>query len=109
MTSLFLGCFAFGLIFTVAGFVIGALDGGSFHLPGFNFLGGHHSGSPNLGAGHGSSGSGSGITISPFNLSTAAAFLAWFGGAGYLLSRYSGLTTLLASPQLPAAQRFGRP
>ena len=28
---------------------------------------------------------------SPLNLPTLAAFLAWFGGSGYLLTRYSGL------------------
>lgn len=98
VTSLFLGCFAFGLIFTVASFLIGALDGSQFHLPGFSLLGGHHSTGTPPAAGHGahgSHGSRSGITISPFNLSTGSAFLTWFGGAGYLLSRYSGFTTLL--------------
>ena len=29
--------------------------------------------------------------ISPFNFITLTAFLAWFGGAGYLLTRYSGI------------------
>jgi hypothetical protein len=29
--------------------------------------------------------------VSPFNFVTATAFLAWFGGTGYLLTRYSGL------------------
>jgi membrane protein implicated in regulation of membrane protease activity len=29
--------------------------------------------------------------VSPFNFVTLTAFLAWFGGAGYLLTRYSGL------------------
>jgi membrane protein implicated in regulation of membrane protease activity len=96
VTSLFLGCFAFGLIFTVASFLIGALDGSHIHLPGFNLQGGHQSTGMHPAAGHGalgSHGSGSGITISPFNLTTGSAFLTWFGGAGYLLSRYSGLTT----------------
>jgi hypothetical protein len=32
-----------------------------------------------------------GISISPINLGTIAAFLAWFGGAGYLLTVYSPL------------------
>lgn len=30
-------------------------------------------------------------SVSPLNLGTIAAFLAWFGGAGYLLTAYSGL------------------
>jgi hypothetical protein len=33
---------------------------------------------------------------SPVNLATLAAFLAWFGGTGYLLSRYSTIWTLVA-------------
>jgi hypothetical protein len=33
---------------------------------------------------------------SPFNFSTVMAFLAWFGGAGYLLTRYSDVWPLAA-------------
>ncbi|MFZ0535485.1 MAG: hypothetical protein WAM47_01415, partial [Candidatus Sulfotelmatobacter sp.] len=29
--------------------------------------------------------------VSPFNFVTSTAFLAWFGGTGYLLTRYSGV------------------
>jgi membrane-bound ClpP family serine protease len=32
-----------------------------------------------------------GSGVSPFNFVTLTAFLAWFGGTGYLLTRYSGL------------------
>ena len=32
-----------------------------------------------------------GSVVSPFNFVTMTAFLAWFGGTGYLLTRYSGL------------------
>jgi hypothetical protein len=83
----FLGCFAFGLVFTVATFVLGAFGGGhGLHIPGLDGLLGHgdaggHAG--DAGAGH------HGTSISPFNLSTISAFLTWFGGAGYLLERYS--------------------
>lgn len=92
MRELFLGCFAFGLIFTVASFVLGALGGGDVHFHGVHIdLGGH--------AGHDAAHPGA--HISPFNLSTISAFLAWFGGAGYLLTRYSSLTaaaiTIMAS------------
>ena len=31
------------------------------------------------------------VHISPFNFITATAFLAWFGGTGYLLTRFSGV------------------
>jgi membrane protein implicated in regulation of membrane protease activity len=45
-------------------------------------------------ASHGSGGKGS--QTSPINFGTVAAFLAWFGGTGYLLSRYSTMWALLA-------------
>src|ERR1035438_9795467 len=32
-----------------------------------------------------------GSGLSPFNFGTLAAFLAWFGGTGYLLERYSNI------------------
>ena len=37
-----------------------------------------------------------GSQASPINFGTIAAFLAWFGGVGYLLSRYSSLWAVLA-------------
>jgi membrane protein implicated in regulation of membrane protease activity len=85
VSSLFLGCFTFGLLFTVVSALLGAFNGGhGVHFPGLHGHGDHgaHAG----GHGHGQ--------ISPFNASTIAAFLAWFGGAGYLLTRYSGFTAL---------------
>jgi hypothetical protein len=86
VSSFFLGCFAFGLILAVASFLLGALGGGhDLHLPGMHLgSSGHHA----VGGGHGAH-------ISPFNLSTLSAFLAWFGGAGYLLIRYSSFTAAL--------------
>jgi membrane protein implicated in regulation of membrane protease activity len=44
--------------------------------------------------GHGAGGKGS--QASPINFGTVAAFLAWFGGVGYLLSRYSSIWAVLA-------------
>ncbi|MBI3983095.1 MAG: NfeD family protein [Gemmatimonadetes bacterium] len=86
MTSLFLGCFAFGLIFTVASFLFGAFGSGSdLHIPGLDSLLGHGG---DAGGGAASGGHG-GPHMSPFSFSTASAFLTWFGGAGYLLMRYS--------------------
>jgi membrane protein implicated in regulation of membrane protease activity len=85
VSSFFLGCFAFGLIFTVASFVLGALGSGHVHLP-FHLHVGH------LGhAGHG----GENPALSFFNVSTISAFLTWFGGTGYLLARYSSLTAVV--------------
>jgi membrane protein implicated in regulation of membrane protease activity len=82
VSSLFLGCFTFGLLFTVVSGLLGAFNGGhDLHFPGLHGHGAH-------GGGHDSG------HVSPFNGSTIAAFLAWFGGAGYLLTRYSGLAAL---------------
>jgi hypothetical protein len=82
VSTFFLGCFAFGLILALASFLLGALGGGhDLHLPGLHLdIGGHQAGGDH------------GPQISPFNLSTISAFFAWFGGAGYLLTRYSGFT-----------------
>jgi membrane protein implicated in regulation of membrane protease activity len=84
----YLICFVVGLLFSLAS----ALAGGSrwhLHLPHFH---------AHVHAGAGSAGHASGHTghVSPFNFVTITAFLAWFGGAGYLLTRYSGFTFLLA-------------
>ncbi len=86
MTSLFLGCFVFGLLFTVASFLLGAFGSGhGIHLHGVHASTVH--------AGNG----GHDSHVSAFNLSTVSAFLAWFGGAGYLLTRYSGMTAMAAT------------
>ena len=87
MITFFLGCFAFGVIFTVASFALGAFGGGhDLHLHGFDFHGADHA-AGGLDGAHGH-----GTHISPFSLSSISAFLAWFGGAGYLLTRFSNLT-----------------
>jgi membrane protein implicated in regulation of membrane protease activity len=107
----FLGCFAFGLVFTVVSFLLGAFGGGhGLHIPGLDGLLGHggdlvgHGGdlvgqggdlaSHGADAGHGTANH-HGAGISPFNFSTISAFLTWFGGAGYLLERYSSFTGVL--------------
>ncbi len=47
----------------------------------------HHSSSAEAPSAHAAGSSG----VSPFGLVTLTAFLAWFGGTGYLLTRYSGI------------------
>jgi hypothetical protein len=59
---------------------------GGLHWHGLHVHVGHH-------AGHGA---GAGPHVSFLNPVTLAAFLAWFGGMGYLLSRFSGLGATLA-------------
>lgn len=84
MTSLFIGCFWFGLLFASASFLLGFFGGQDLHLHGPHLHG--HAGGNGAHDGH--------TDVSPFNASTFAAFLTWFGGAGYLLTRYSGLTAV---------------
>ena len=93
----YLVCFVVGFFLSLLMFLAG---GGRLHLPHLHLhlpgLHGHgavpHAGGMKAGL-HGSQ-------ISPFNLITLTAFLAWFGGTGYLLARHSTmwfLTALLVS------------
>ena len=81
------------LICFIVGFALSLLSvmGGFLHMP-------HtHHGHVHIGHGHAHAGGHAGSAqISPFNLSTLTAFLAWFGGIGYLLTRFSGLWLGLA-------------
>lgn len=102
MTAFFVGCFAFGLLFTVTTFLLGAV-GTELHVGSHTFFGGL-TGSH----GHAHAGSHGGTTqVSPFSLSTLSAFLTWFGGAGYLLSRYSPFTALAVTLAALAFGAFG--
>jgi membrane protein implicated in regulation of membrane protease activity len=82
----------FYLIAFWIGFLWAAISflGGSLHLGHFHWHG-HHAGAP-----HGGRVATKGGHVSPFNFMTLAAFLAWFGGSGYLLERYSTLWALFA-------------
>jgi hypothetical protein len=83
----YLTCFLVGVTLSVVSFL-----SGSFHLPHFHIHVPHaHVG--HVGGAHGGSahGTGSGTDISFVNFGTVCAFLAWFGGTGYLLTRYSTL------------------
>ena len=90
----YLVCFVVGFALSVLAFL-----GVHLHLP-FHFHAhgpaGHgmaHGGAQGAGHGHGTSQGGSGAGkaggVSPFNFVTFTAFLAWFGGTGFLLTRYS--------------------
>lgn len=77
--SFYLGCFLVGFLLSLLSF----LGGSHLHLPK-----GLH-----LGIGH--THAGGDAHSSPFSFVTVTAFLAWFGGAGYLLTRYSNMWALL--------------
>jgi len=96
-TNVYLVCFLLGFSLSAVSWLLGALHL-HLHLPHV----GHGSGAPHAQAGHGSHGAhhdlhgshhGSGAP-SPFNVATLTAFLAWFGGAGYLLTRYADIWPL---------------
>jgi len=89
-SDFYLICFAVGFLFSLLSFVLGGLHLGDFtHGHSFDLGGGHVDGSTGAHTGNGSN------EISPINLFTIAVFLAWFGGTGYLLSRYSTLVFAL--------------
>ena len=93
-TDFYLICFAVGFFFSVLSF---ALAGLQWHLP-FNLhlphdwgLGSGTAHVPAGGHGAGPSGNGGTSAVSPFNPVTTAAFLAWFGGTGFLITRFSNV------------------
>jgi membrane protein implicated in regulation of membrane protease activity len=73
--TFYLVCFLIGFLSSAVSFLAGAL-----HLPHFHGAHGHAAG-------------GSGIPV--LNFGTIAAFLAWFGGTGFLLERYSAIWVFL--------------
>jgi membrane protein implicated in regulation of membrane protease activity len=87
----YLICFAVGFLFSFLAFLLGGIH---WHLPFDIHVGnGAHvhvggNGVHGAGAHNGAHGG----DVSPFNPATLAAFLAWFGGTGYLLERFSTLT-----------------
>jgi membrane protein implicated in regulation of membrane protease activity len=89
----YLVCFLVGVTLSVLSFL-----GGSFHLPHF------HVHVPHVHVPHG----GTGGEMPFLNFGTITAFLAWFGGSGYLLTRYSsfmvaGVLTLAVTTGLVGA------
>jgi membrane protein implicated in regulation of membrane protease activity len=95
----YLVCFVVGFFLSLLMFLAG---GGRLHLPHLHLhipgLHGHGA-VPHVGAGGIKAGLRGGHA-SPFNLITLTAFLAWFGGTGYLLARHSTMwffTALLVS------------
>ena len=80
--TLYLTCFVLGLALSLLSFFTGALH---LHIGHFHF-GGHHHLPGRAGHAH----AGTQHQVSWLNAFTITGFLCWFGGAGYLLTRYSG-------------------
>jgi hypothetical protein len=105
-SDFYLICFAVGFCFSFFSFVLGGSRVGRLHLPHFHghsvahmpsahapvahapAAGGHGSNSP---ASDGGAYAPRSTSVSPFNPPVIAAFLAWFGGTGYLLTRFSAV------------------
>ncbi len=106
--TFYLLCFVIGLSLSLFTLLAGAhFFHIHFHLPGDVHLGdagGLDHGGANLPAGPGGAPHPGGVRVggihaaqhSPFSFSTLMAFLAWFGGTGYLLVRYSNVWAVLA-------------
>jgi hypothetical protein len=85
----YLVCFALGFVFSFLSFLLGGFH---WHLP--HFLGGAHLHGPDVHIHQGGHGAGParGHAEAPLlNPVSLAAFLAWFGGVGFLLSRFSAI------------------
>jgi hypothetical protein len=103
-SDFYLICFAVGFCFSFFSFVFGSSRLGRLHLPHFHGHAGGHLPTAHGPVAHGGSGGQTQstpqagqqhvvqhATVSPFNPPSIAAFLAWFGGTGYLLTRFSAL------------------
>jgi membrane protein implicated in regulation of membrane protease activity len=110
----YLTCFAVGFLLSAISFIAGGLRW-NLHIPHFPHLDGHihvghappahgpvthgHAANANAKAG--------GAEISPFNFITLTAFLAWFGGTGFLITRYSSVWFALGFVVSTAAGLLG--
>lgn len=78
LDAILLGCFLFGILFTIASFALGFADVG---------IDGDHGG--DLGGDHGADHGGD-IFGGLLNISSILAFITWFGGIGYLIREGAG-------------------
>jgi hypothetical protein len=101
-SDFYLICFAIGFLFSLLSFTLGGLDLHA-HWPHLHLdfhVGGDHAPASHATPANAATGqaahAGSGHqSVSPFNFFTIAVFLAWFGGTGYLLTRYSTIVFAL--------------
>ena len=98
-SDFYLICFAVGFLLSAISFLAGGMRW-HLHLPHFPHLDGGHAGAGHAPVGHAPGGTGDAstsghsghpATVSPFNFVTLTAFLAWFGGTGFLITRFSGI------------------
>jgi membrane protein implicated in regulation of membrane protease activity len=93
--QIFLGCFVVGFVLSVLSFALGAANAHlHIHVPWGHHVHGHMFHADHAGAN----------AVSPINFATIMAFLAWFGGAGFLLTTQFGW---LAVPAISLATVVG--
>ena len=95
-SDFYLLCFLVGFSLSVLSFLAGAVH---IHLPfkmHLPFHGGHHAGGAHHTGSSARGGASHSSEISWFNASTIMAFLAWFGGAGYILTKHAYLAGIAA-------------
>ena len=108
-SDFYLLCFLLGFSLSVISFLA---DAGHWHLPFKMHLPFHHAAHFHHGVHHGgSTGRGSssargGGHVSWFNAFTVLAFLAWFGGTGYILATYSKVVAIASLGIAVAAGLF---
>jgi membrane protein implicated in regulation of membrane protease activity len=84
-SQIYFVCFVVGFLLSLVSLLAGSVH---LHLPHLHLHGAH------LGHAHGHGGGNRGASW--FNLGTLSAFLAWFGGTGYLLEHYYSVWYLMA-------------
>lgn len=114
-SDFYLTCFAVGFLLSAISFIAGGLRW-QLHLPHFPHAGGHV-GAGHAGAGHAPTAAnnnaatgahpGHHAPVSPFNFITLTAFLAWFGGTGFLITRFSSIWFALGLMIALGAGLFG--
>jgi membrane protein implicated in regulation of membrane protease activity len=98
-SDFYLACFAVGFLLSAVSFIAGGLRWHAHlpHLPhgGGHVLGGHAPAGHVPTAANNSAAAGAHTghhaPVSPFNFVTLTAFLAWFGGTGFLITRFSSV------------------
>jgi membrane protein implicated in regulation of membrane protease activity len=114
-SDFYLTCFAVGFLLSAISFIAGGLRW-QLHLPHLPH-GGGHVGAGHVGGGHGPTAANNNATagahpghqspVSPFNFITLTAFLSWFGGTGFLITRFSSIWFALGLLIAMAAGLFG--
>ena len=109
----YLICFAIGFLLSAISFIAGGMRW-HLHLPHLPHGGGHvGAAAGHAPVAHGSAGNGTAAQagrsapMSPFNFITLTAFLAWFGGTGFLITRFSSIWFALGLMIAMAAGLFG--